>query len=115
MLCGNLCILKKGSIDNTLCGEIDMGSIDIETYKKMIENKQDFTFCPDCVYALEENLEVSQIKWYSWAEKKCFSPDALNGKHLSTTHEDEITIFCVNCGHTLGEVQDAIIEGNGDE
>lgn len=48
-----------------------------------------------------------EIKWYEWAEKKCFSPDALNGEHLSTTHEDEKTIYCVNCENVLGEVQDA--------
>ncbi|MCK4544884.1 hypothetical protein KAU43_05045 [candidate division WOR-3 bacterium] len=41
------------------------------------------------------------IKWYSWAEKKC--PEAIDGKHLHTTHEDEITIYCVECGNVLGE------------
>jgi len=42
--------------------------------------------------------------WYGWVNKKCNSPDAIDEKHLSTTHEDEVTIYCVNCEKTLGEV-----------
>lgn len=56
----NLCILKKGSIEDTLCGKKDIGACSIEHYNKMISSHPDFTFCPHCTSQIYKQYEIDK-------------------------------------------------------